>query len=189
MRSIRFASLVFGLLILTFTVRLGDMVVQALLGQRVVIVPSQAMANEEGAKKEEDHKTEAKKEDKKEDEKDKKEREEIPPKSKDKKTEVKGMEPDPFIVAPFSDDEIKVLQSLSKRREELDKRASDLDQREKLLQAAEKKVDEKVFELNELRKNIDDLLNKQQAIQDENIGQLVKIYESCLNHILRIIRW
>ena len=64
MRSIRFASLVFGLLILTFTVRLGDMVVQALLGQRVVIVPSQAMANEEGAKKEEDHKTEAKKEDK-----------------------------------------------------------------------------------------------------------------------------
>jgi hypothetical protein len=115
------------------------------------------LANEEEgeAKKKDDKKGEK--------DKDKKEREEIPAKAeKDPKaTEVKGVEEDPFSAAPYSDEELKVLQSLSDRREQLDKRARDLDQREKLLQAAEKKVDEKVLEMNNLRKEIDQLLNTQ----------------------------
>lgn len=167
---IRFASLVIFLLVLTFTVRLGDLVAQVATGQKPQIVASEALANEEEG--------DAKKDDKKDD-KDKKEREEIPPKAeKDpQETEVKGVESDPFAAAPYSDEELKVLQSLSDRREQLDKRARDLDQREKLLQAAEKKVDEKVLEMNNLRKEIDQLLNTQQQMQDERIKQLVKIYE------------
>lgn len=175
MRSIRFVSLVFGLLILTFTVRLGDMVAQLFMGQKPEIVASEALANEEEGGEKADKKKEAKPDDK-----DKKpDRQEIPPKSTEKKTEVKGVEEDDsFMESPYSEEELKVLQSLSKRREDLDKRAGDLDQREKLLQAAEKKVDEKVLELDQLKKQIEGLLNKQQAEQDASLSQLVKIYEN-----------
>jgi flagellar motility protein MotE (MotC chaperone) len=112
-----------------------------------------------------------------EDDKDEKaERQEIPKKTG--KTEVKGLENDLALPAPFSDEELKVLQSLSQRRDLMDKRERDLEQREKLLQAAEKKVDEKVTELNSLKKKIEELLQGQQDMQDERVAQLVKIYES-----------
>jgi flagellar motility protein MotE (MotC chaperone) len=171
MRSVRLASLLFGILILTFTVRLGDLVVQIATGETPKIVKAEAIASEEAAK--EEHGS-----DKKDDKDAKPERDEIPPKS-GKKPEVKGLDDEGgFGASPYSDEEVKVLQSLSARREQLNKRERDIDQREKMLQAAEKKVDEKVAELNKLRQEIEGLLNKQTQMQEDRMIQLVRIYES-----------
>ena len=131
MRSIRLASVLIGLLALTFTVRVGDFIVQLASGEPATLQKSEAIASEEGEAKD-------KKSDKGEDKK--AQRQEIPPKS-DKKTDVKGLEQDSFITSAYSEEEVKVLQSLSQRREQLNKRERDIDQREKMLQAAEKKVD------------------------------------------------
>lgn len=78
----------------------------------------------------------------------------------------------------YSAAELDVLQSLSKRRDELDKREQQIAQHEALLKAAEGEVDRKIAELNKLRKELVDLLNKQQSVQDERVNSLVKIYES-----------
>lgn len=77
----------------------------------------------------------------------------------------------------FSASEIEVLQSLSKRREDIDRREKVLTQREALLSAAEQEVDHKIAELNKLKGEIENLLGQQQKLEDERITSLVKIYE------------
>ena len=77
----------------------------------------------------------------------------------------------------FSASEIEVLQSLSKRRDELNKREQQLGAREALLKAAEQEVDKKVTELNGLKADIEKLLGQQQTMEDGRITSLVKIYE------------
>ena len=77
----------------------------------------------------------------------------------------------------FSDAEIEVLQSLSKRRDELDRRERELGQRQALLDAAGQEIDQKVAELGSLRKELETLLGQQQTMQEERIKSLVKIYE------------
>lgn len=169
---IRIFPVVLMLLFVTFTLRLGDFVFDLASGQPAKLESSEAMANEPAAEKKEEKKNTKK------DGGNEKERAEIPVKS-DKEVAVKGIEEveDPFSDG-YSEEEVKVLQSLSKRREELEKRERNIDQREKLLQAAEKKVDEKVVELEKIRKEIETLLSKQTKMQDGRVAQLVKIYES-----------
>ncbi len=72
----------------------------------------------------------------------------------------------------------EVLQRLSERREELDLRTRELDQREALMAAAEKRIDQKVAELTELRTNIEGLLRQSSEKQQAQMESLVKIYES-----------
>ena len=78
----------------------------------------------------------------------------------------------------FSSSEVEILQSLSKRRDELDKREQQIGQREALLKAAGGEVDRKIAELNKIRSELEDLLNKQKTAEDERINSLVKIYEN-----------
>lgn len=78
----------------------------------------------------------------------------------------------------FSETELDVLQSLSKRREDLEKRERALMEREALLQAAGVEVDRKVTELNKLKTEIETLLGQQESMADERINSLVKIYEA-----------
>ncbi|MEZ0222936.1 MAG: MotE family protein [Alphaproteobacteria bacterium] len=86
--------------------------------------------------------------------------------------------PAPPPEAPsFSASEIEVLQSLSKRRDDLDRREKLLVQREALLDAAGQEVDHKIAELNKLKGEIENLLGQQQKMEDERITSLVKIYE------------
>jgi flagellar motility protein MotE (MotC chaperone) len=73
--------------------------------------------------------------------------------------------------------ELDVLQSLSKRRDELDRREQGMAQHEALLKAAEIEVDRKITELNKIKGELEALLNKQQAIQGERVESLIKIYE------------
>lgn len=78
----------------------------------------------------------------------------------------------------FSQSEIEVLQSLSKRRDELDRRERELDQRQALLDAAGQEIDRKVGELSSMRKKLEELLGQQQTAEDDRIKSLVKIYEN-----------
>ncbi|MEZ0260384.1 MAG: MotE family protein [Alphaproteobacteria bacterium] len=84
----------------------------------------------------------------------------------------------PIFSRAFTASELDVLQSLSKRRDELEKRERRLADREALLSAAEQEVDEKVKELNKLKGEIEGLLGKQQQMEDARINSLVKIYEA-----------
>lgn len=78
----------------------------------------------------------------------------------------------------FSASEIEVLQSLSKRRDELEKREQTLAEREALMKAAEQEVDRKVTELNKLKGEIEKLLGQQATMEEDRIVSLVKIYEA-----------
>ncbi len=83
-----------------------------------------------------------------------------------------------FPVVTFSETEIEVLQSLSKRRKALEEREQRLMQREALLNAAEQEVDRKIAELGVLRGEIEGLLGQQEKVQEERLRSMVKIYES-----------
>lgn len=86
-----------------------------------------------------------------------------------------SLDPDQRV---FTTDEIKVLQSLARRREEIEKREQKLAAQEALLKAAEQEVDRKIAELNKLRGELEALLGQQQTMEDERIASLVKIYEN-----------
>lgn len=77
----------------------------------------------------------------------------------------------------MSDEEIELLQQLSKRRKELDRRAETLEQREGLVQAAEKRLQEKVSELDRLRGEIEALLVEYDEQESKQLARLVGIYE------------
>jgi len=73
--------------------------------------------------------------------------------------------------------EIELLQQLAKRREKLDQRAQTLDRRENLVKAAEKRLDQKVGEMERLRAEIEDLLVKYDEQESKQLARLVNIYE------------
>jgi flagellar motility protein MotE (MotC chaperone) len=157
---LRLLPWVFALLLLTFTWRLSDVVGFAQTGH-VPDHAGQALA----ADKEKPDKKADKKSDKSED------------KVEPEKTETELPPPDPF--APeYSDEELQVLQSLSKRREQLEQQATDLDNREKFMQAAEKRMTQKLAEMSKMRSEIEVLLGKQQAVEEGRLKQLVSIYET-----------
>lgn len=88
---------------------------------------------------------------------------------------VQGLEIDPFSM---TDEELEILQSLSRRREAIVEKERELDQRKVLLQAAEKKLDEKLSEMQKLQETIQALVRKHDAQADQQMESLVKIYES-----------
>lgn len=78
----------------------------------------------------------------------------------------------------YSESELDILQSLSKRREDLDQRERNLNESAALLKAAEKEVDRKLAELSGLKAEIEKLLGQQGQMEDARITSLVKIYEA-----------
>jgi flagellar motility protein MotE (MotC chaperone) len=82
---------------------------------------------------------------------------------------------DPLSMSPA---EVDLLQKLAERRAELDKRAAELSQREVVLQAAEKRIDEKIAKLAELKKDIGGIVDKQNQEDQDRLKSLVKIYET-----------
>lgn len=85
----------------------------------------------------------------------------------------------------YSDAEIEVLQQLSTRRQELDERERSLIQKESLLKVTEERLDQKINELNEIKKNLTDIqTNVMKSVgevdkqQEEEMKKLVKTYES-----------
>lgn len=78
----------------------------------------------------------------------------------------------------FNQAEIEVLQSLSKRRDELDARARDLQLRENVLKATEKRIDGKIVELKALEDKIQQYLQQHDAQSEAQLKSLVKVYEN-----------
>lgn len=77
-----------------------------------------------------------------------------------------------------SESEMQVLQSLSKRREELVGRERQLEMRETMLKAAEQRVDQKIAKLSSLQGEIQKLLHQNDQAEEERLRSLVKVYEA-----------
>jgi len=82
---------------------------------------------------------------------------------------------DPF---DLSDEEIILLQQLSKRREEIDARAREIEQRSVLLSAAEERIEQKMEELRGLQAAIQEMLIEHDEQEEAQMRSLVKIYEN-----------
>lgn len=86
-------------------------------------------------------------------------------------------EDDFFDVGGFDSAEVKILQELSGRREQLDLRERQIQQKEALLKAAEQQLDQKLTELTKIRDEIQELLGQQSEKETKRIQSLVKVYE------------
>ena len=93
---------------------------------------------------------------------------------------VPGFQKEPLSPDPFdlTDEEIDILQALAQRREELEARERDLKQREAMLAAAEARIEAKVRGMEELRAEIEALLQQHADKNEEQLLSLVRIYES-----------
>ena len=74
--------------------------------------------------------------------------------------------------------EVEVLQSLSRRREELDQREQGVAAREALLAAAEKRIEARINELKALETKLTALADKRSEEEEKRLRGLVKVYES-----------
>lgn len=77
----------------------------------------------------------------------------------------------------FTRSEIELLQELSKRRKELDGREQTIVQREGLLNAAENRIEKKIAELKGVKDDIELLIQKYEKQEEEQLNDLVAIYE------------
>lgn len=78
----------------------------------------------------------------------------------------------------FSDIEVDLLKSLANRRLQLDQREYDIINKEQVLKATELKIEDKLSKLNNLKEQLDKLLEAYNQKEDEKINNLVKIYEN-----------
>jgi flagellar motility protein MotE (MotC chaperone) len=84
---------------------------------------------------------------------------------------------DPTVVdMEFTETQSKVLMELKERRIELDDREARADQREALIKVTEKRIEEKISELDSLRLEIVELLGNQSEEEEARMQSLVKIY-------------
>ncbi len=96
----------------------------------------------------------------------------------DEKKEDKAAAP---VVAPAVKEKVspenELYRQLQGRREQLDKRAQDLDAREALTFVAEKRIEQKIKEMEGLRTQLQTLVGQASEAQQAQLDNLVKIYE------------
>ncbi len=148
--------------------------------------PDKHAEKKEGDKKEEkkeDDKKDAPKEgEKKEEAKPKEEHgeggEEGEGKEKEKKNPAVSDTPGSVDGRYFSQAEIDLLQNLSRRREELDRWEHNVQIKEAALDATEKRINEKIQQIDDMKKAVADLLAQYNTQEETKLKSLVKIYES-----------
>lgn len=84
----------------------------------------------------------------------------------------------PEVKKEFTPIELDLLQTLSKRREELDKWSNDIALKENILKATGEKVNAQIQELSALKIEVNKLLDEYNKKDDLKIASLVKIYEN-----------
>ncbi|MCW2236363.1 MotE family protein [Azospirillum canadense] len=84
--------------------------------------------------------------------------------------------PDNAALGPVKNEEL--LQHFAERRAEIEKRTKEIEQREALLNAAEKRIDQKVQEMEKVRGDIQKLMRQGDEKQAAQLESLVKIYET-----------
>jgi flagellar motility protein MotE (MotC chaperone) len=83
----------------------------------------------------------------------------------------------PLTIAEGEDSQAALLQRLGERRAELDKREADLEMRTALVEAAQKKLDDRTRELQELEAKVAALVDEKQAAEDAGFRGIVSMYE------------
>ena len=84
--------------------------------------------------------------------------------------------PDNAALGPVKNEEL--LQHFAERRAEIERRTKEIEQREALLSAAEKRIDQKVQEMEKVRSDIQKLMRQGDEKQAAQLESLVKIYET-----------
>lgn len=79
-------------------------------------------------------------------------------------------------LGPVTNEEL--LKHFAERRAEIEKRTKELEQREALLTAAEKRIDQKVQEMDKVRADIQKMMRQGDDKQQAQIESLVTIYEN-----------
>jgi flagellar motility protein MotE (MotC chaperone) len=79
---------------------------------------------------------------------------------------------------PYTQNELDLLQNLTKRREELDQRSKDLDMKANVLDATEKRINDKVGEMKSLQAELSKVVEAYKTQQNTEIMSLVKVYEN-----------
>lgn len=74
--------------------------------------------------------------------------------------------------------QIELLQKLADRRDELDRWEKDIQLKENVLNAAEKRIDEKIAQIDALKSEVGAMLAMYNEKEDAKIRSLVKIYEN-----------
>lgn len=74
--------------------------------------------------------------------------------------------------------EIELLQNLAQRRDELDRWERNIMIKESTLSATEKRIDEKIMQVEAMKKEVATLLSQYNEKEDAKIRSLVKIYEN-----------
>ena len=78
----------------------------------------------------------------------------------------------------FTAVEVELLQSLSKRREELERWENNIQIKESALDATQKRIDDKIKQIESMKKQVAMLLAQYNSQEDAKIHSLVKIYEN-----------
>ena len=133
------------------------------------------------AKKPSDKKTEEKKpEEKKSEEKNASEEggEHKKEEKKEKENPLVSKELESSTEHRFTAVEVELLQSLSKRREELDRWENNIQIKESTLDATQKRIDDKIKQIEAMKKQVAMLLAQYNTQEDAKIHSLVKIYEN-----------
>ncbi len=78
----------------------------------------------------------------------------------------------------FSQIDVDLLQSLAQRRQELDGWSKQVQLKENMLIATERRINDKIDNLEKMKKEIEDLLALYNEQEDTKIRSLVKIYEN-----------
>lgn len=74
---------------------------------------------------------------------------------------------------PLSDEQLKVLKTLERRKAELDKREEELQRREERIKLAEKQLDTKYNELKNIRDEITRLFQQEEKMRDDQLKKMV----------------
>lgn len=80
--------------------------------------------------------------------------------------------------AGISRNEIDILQALGKRREQLDARERGTKEKEALIATAEAKLQGRITQLDDLKKQIETLLQSANKTGDADVARLTKVYEN-----------
>ena len=97
---------------------------------------------------------------------------------KDKPNPAVSEEPVASLDRHYSAVEIEVLEHLSQRREELDRWERNVSVKEAVLDATQKRIDDKIQQIDGMKKEVTELLAKYNDQEDAKINSLVKIYEN-----------
>lgn len=84
----------------------------------------------------------------------------------------------PIIVGLPDSQEMEIITQLRQRREALESRAQQLDLQEQLLSSTEKRIDDKILQLQQLETQIKGHLRLYEERENEQLASIVKVYET-----------